>query len=238
MAVPELSFSPEGIELHFATNHIGHFLFTNLLMPKLIKAAEGKPKGTVRVVNISSGSPWVSAMRWSDPNFEKKSKDLPESERPNNQIMELFGYKDVENMSYIPVEAYNQSKVANLLFAIGATERLYEKYGILSFAAHPGVIETELTRSMTETTSSAINGMRDSGFIQTKSLGAGAATGVVAALDPKLDRPKTAFGVENYGAYFDDCQISGKALPLAQSSSEAERLWKRSEELVGEKFEY
>ena len=238
MGISERTLSPEGIELHFATNHIGHFLFTNLLMPKLIKAADGKPKGTVRVVNISSGSPWVSTIRWSDHNFEKKTKELPESERPNTQTHEMFGYKDVENMSYIPIEGYNQSKIANLLFSIGATERLYEKYGILSFAVHPGVIETELTRTWTETLTSAVDQMKNSGVFQLKSLGAGAASGLVAALDPNLGPPRTSFGIENYGAYFDDCQISSKALPPNQSSSEADKMWKLSEELVGQKFDY
>jgi hypothetical protein len=44
-------------------------------MPKLIKAAEANPKGTTRVVNVTSGSPRVASMRWSDMNFEKLNKD-------------------------------------------------------------------------------------------------------------------------------------------------------------------
>ena len=31
MGIPELTLSPEGIETHFATNHLGHFLLTCLL---------------------------------------------------------------------------------------------------------------------------------------------------------------------------------------------------------------
>lgn len=48
MAVP-FARTPAGCELQFGTNHIGHFLLTNLLVPLLIKA------GTSRVVNLSSG---------------------------------------------------------------------------------------------------------------------------------------------------------------------------------------
>src|ERR1700749_51025 len=31
MSMPERHLSPEGIEMQFATNHIGHFLLTNLI---------------------------------------------------------------------------------------------------------------------------------------------------------------------------------------------------------------
>ncbi|KAK9388630.1 hypothetical protein V1515DRAFT_614667 [Lipomyces mesembrius] len=45
------SKSVDGIENQFATNHIGHFLFTNLIMGKLLKAAPG-----ARIVNVSSSA--------------------------------------------------------------------------------------------------------------------------------------------------------------------------------------
>ena len=61
-AFPERTLSEDGIELHFATNHIGHFLFTSLLMPKLIAAAQGSEKGATRIVNVTSGSPMVATM--------------------------------------------------------------------------------------------------------------------------------------------------------------------------------
>ena len=41
-------FTKSGFELAFGTNHVGHFLFTNLLLPKL-RESEG-----ARVVNVSS----------------------------------------------------------------------------------------------------------------------------------------------------------------------------------------
>ncbi len=238
MAIPERTLSEDGIELHFATNHIGHWLFTCLIMPKLIKAAEGKPKGTVRVVNVSSASPYMASMRWSDTNFDRKSGDLPEAERPDYALLERWGYRDLENTSYIPVEAYSQSKIANLLFAIAATERLYEKHGILGLAVHPGVIETELARNMAEDTLTSVMKLIDQGVFIYKSLGAGASTSLVAALDPKLGPGETKDGVENYGAFLDDCQISVKPRPGNLSGSEAEKLWKLSEKLVKQNFSW
>ncbi|KAI1178860.1 putative short-chain dehydrogenase [Nemania sp. FL0916] len=238
MGMPERMLSEDGIELHFATNHIGHWLLTCSLMPKLIKAAEGSPKGATRVINVSSASPKVARMRWSDMNFDKLNKDLPEEEQPNYQFIEMWGYKNLRNISYIGLEGYNISKVANVLFGIGANKRLYEKYGILTLALHPGVILTELGRNFPPEILESIEALNKSGFYQRKTLGAGASTSLVAALDPKLGPGETRNGKENYGAYLDDCQISEAALPGAVSSAEAEKLWKLSEELVKEKFEW
>ena len=39
----------QGIELQFGTNHIGHFLFTNLLMEKILAASKG-----ARIINVAS----------------------------------------------------------------------------------------------------------------------------------------------------------------------------------------
>lgn len=40
----------DGVEEHFATNHLGHFLLTNLLLPTLLKSSDP------RVINVSSGA--------------------------------------------------------------------------------------------------------------------------------------------------------------------------------------
>ncbi|KAI0521005.1 putative short-chain dehydrogenase [Xylaria bambusicola] len=238
MGIAERTLSEDGIEMHFATNHIGHWLLTCSLMPKLIKAAEKNPKGATRVVNVSSASPQLCTMRWSDMNFEKLNKDLPEEEQPNYEMMDLWGYKDVPTKSYIGLEGYNVSKVANVLSSVAANGRLYDKYGILTLAVHPGVINTELARNFPPEILAAITALLDSGAYAVKSLGAGASTSLVAALDPKLGPGETVDCKENYGVYLDDCQISDKARPGSVSSSAAEKLWKLSEELVREKFQW
>lgn len=235
---PEREMSVDGIELTFATNHIGHFLFTNSIMPKIIAAADKNPKGSTRVINVSSGSPMVARMRWSDMNFEQKSKDLPEAERPLPTIHKAWGVENTEDMSYIPLEAYNVSKVANILFGIGINKRLYDKHGILSLGLHPGVIETELGRNATPEVTARIKRLKDNGHYTTKSLGAGASTSLVAALDPELGVGETRNGKENYGAFLADCQINEQAQPLAVSSLEAEKLWELSQDLVKQKFDW
>jgi NAD(P)-dependent dehydrogenase (short-subunit alcohol dehydrogenase family) len=238
MNTPKLTLSEDGIEIQFATNHIGHFLFTSLIMPKLIKAAEGKTKGATRIVNVSSLSPTFGGIRWSDIMYEKINKTLPEAEQPPYEMHKIFGAVDPEEKSYLPLEGYNQSKIANVLFSVAANKRLYEKYGILSFALHPGVIHTELSRYASPETHAALKKMGNQPWMVYKTLGAGAATTLVAATDPQLGLPalRAEDGYENYGVYLIDCQVSDQANSRSTSSLEAEKLWKLSEELVKETF--
>ncbi|KAF2122496.1 hypothetical protein BDV96DRAFT_482071 [Lophiotrema nucula] len=58
----------EGIELQFGSNHIGHYLFTNLIMPKLL--ASPAP----RIVNVSSTGYYLGPVRFEDWNFEDGKK--------------------------------------------------------------------------------------------------------------------------------------------------------------------
>ncbi|KAF5245621.1 hypothetical protein FANTH_7257 [Fusarium anthophilum] len=241
MAIQERTLSKDGIEMHLATNHVGHWLLSCLLMPKLIKASEGRPKGSVRIINVTSGSPAASNMRWSDMNFVKKNKDLPQEEQPSYELLKLWGYENSEEAAYVPLDGYNRSKVANVLFGIEANKRLFEKHGILTLAAHPGVImTTELGRNFPKETVEAVEKLGSMGFYTHKSVDAGASTSLVAALDPKLANGvgETHEGSENYGAYLADCQISTGAKPLAVSSSEAEKLWNFSEEVTGQRFSW
>jgi NAD(P)-dependent dehydrogenase (short-subunit alcohol dehydrogenase family) len=207
-------------------------------MPKLLKAAENNPtKGATCIVNVSSRSPTWARMRWSDINFEKKNKDLPEEEKPVYDVHRMWGVTgDLDEKACLPLEGYNQSKVANVLFGIAANKRLYDKHGILSLAMHPGAIKTELGRSMAQETLDAIDMLRPKAMASYRTAGEGAATGIVVALDPKLGVSETRNGKENYGAFLIDCQISDGATPGAVSSDEAEKLWKLFEELVKENF--
>ena len=236
--LPEKHMAVDGIELQFATNHVGHYLFTCLIMPKIIEASKKNPAGATRIINITSLSPTSAKMRWSDTNFNVVNKDLPETEQPNYQLLKAWGIQEPEEKSYIGLEAYNQGKVANLLFSVALNKRLFEKHGILSFAAHPGVLDTELGRGMDAASLEAVAKLRASGHYKSKTLDGGSATGLVAGLDPKLGFPRNSEDPksDNYGSYLIDCQVSPAATPLAVSSSEAEKLWGISEDLVKENF--
>ena len=55
----------DGLELVFGCNHIGHFLFTNLIVNKILTAGPG-----ARIVTVSSNSHWLSTIRWDDWGFQ------------------------------------------------------------------------------------------------------------------------------------------------------------------------
>jgi NAD(P)-dependent dehydrogenase (short-subunit alcohol dehydrogenase family) len=108
MNIPDRQLSPEGIELTFATNHIGHFLFTNLIAAKLISAAKPSSKGVVRVVNVSSRAVNYGPVRFSDINLEKVSKDLAVSEQPGYESLQAMYPGDITGESYHPAVAYGK----------------------------------------------------------------------------------------------------------------------------------
>ncbi|KAL6799514.1 hypothetical protein GGI42DRAFT_327758 [Trichoderma sp. SZMC 28013] len=262
MNVPNRQLNEDGIERHFATNHVGHFLFTSLIIPKLIAAAQkpGAVKGATRVVNVSSMGANYSPIRWSDINWEKTNGSLPLSEQPDYVGLTRLWPVDVETVkadNYVSMGAYGQSKAANVLFSLGINERLYGKYGILSFAVHPGSIITELGREVpAEEYNARIESFKKKGMVF-KDQGEGASTSLVAAVDPALTLPakrpiasdadlaKTGPELkgedgewEGRGVYLSDCQIYDNAKIWYTSWSEGEKLWAKSEELVGEKFSY
>jgi protochlorophyllide reductase len=65
MALP-LRRTVDGFELQFATNHLGHYALTGLLLPDLLRA-EGS-----RVVTVSSNAHRMGRNDWSDPNWERR----------------------------------------------------------------------------------------------------------------------------------------------------------------------
>lgn len=114
--------SEDGLEMHFATNHVGHFLLTKLLLDKMKKTA--KETGIEgRVVNLSSLAHLIT---------------YDEGIRLNG-INDESGYSDKK--------AYGQSKLANILHANELSRRLREEgANVTANSVHPGCIMTNLMR--------------------------------------------------------------------------------------------
>ncbi|KAL6874228.1 hypothetical protein HDV57DRAFT_511113 [Trichoderma longibrachiatum] len=133
MALPERELTRSGLEAHLATNFLGHFVLTTLLLPWL-KAAGPK----ARVVNIVSGGFYVQPFRFSDYNFDG-GKELPEDERVDLDMAERFGMGWVKDAGtgYVPFLAYSQTSTALMLFTKGLNEG-FSGEKIKAFSAAPG----------------------------------------------------------------------------------------------------
>jgi NAD(P)-dependent dehydrogenase (short-subunit alcohol dehydrogenase family) len=70
MALPELRLTPEGWELQFATNHLGHFALAVGLHDSLAAAAPGS-----RIVSLSSRGHLRSPVVFDDVNFSSRPYD-------------------------------------------------------------------------------------------------------------------------------------------------------------------
>jgi NAD(P)-dependent dehydrogenase (short-subunit alcohol dehydrogenase family) len=63
--LPDRRVTEEGLEMTLATNLAGHFLLTNLLLPRLTRSAPS------RVVNVSSGGMYSERIRPDDLQYER-----------------------------------------------------------------------------------------------------------------------------------------------------------------------
>ncbi|KAK9927172.1 hypothetical protein M0R45_024371 [Rubus argutus] len=114
--------SKDNIELDFATNHLGHFLLTNLLLETMKRTTrESNREG--RIVNVSS-------MCHQD------------------SYREGIRFDSINDKSrYRKYKAYEESKLANILHANELTRRLKEeRVEITANSLHPGIIRTNIIR--------------------------------------------------------------------------------------------
>ncbi|KAE8554697.1 hypothetical protein TMatcc_005771 [Talaromyces marneffei ATCC 18224] len=206
-------FTAEGIELQFGTNHIGHFLFTNLLLEKM---GSSQGAGSTRIVNVTSAGHRLSPFRFHDYNID--GKPVPEEEQPPAVMTAAYGKVEAYN-GWI---AYGQSKTSNILFTVDLNQRLKSK-GVVSYAVHPGSIWTGLARNLDEEGTEMLSKTGS----YWKSIDEGAAPMMVAALDPALDGTP-----EPKGVYISDCQIA-EAAPWATDVDAAKKLHELSAKLVG-----
>jgi NAD(P)-dependent dehydrogenase (short-subunit alcohol dehydrogenase family) len=212
MATP-FGHTADGFETQFGTNHLGHFVFVNRIAPLLREGG--------RLINLASSGHRFANVDLEDPNFERTP--------------------------YEPFVAYGRSKTANILFAV-EFDRRYRERGVRAAAVHPGGIHTELARHMDP---GQLQAMVDQlskqlaaeghGPFQFKTIPQGAATSVWAG----TVAPAEKIG----GQYCENCHV-GKIVAddvtisaisegvrgYALDPKNAEALWRKSEELVGESF--
>jgi NAD(P)-dependent dehydrogenase (short-subunit alcohol dehydrogenase family) len=211
MATP-FGHTADDFETQFGTNHLGHFVLVNRIVSLTRMGG--------RLINVSSAGHRYANVDLDDPNFERTPYD--------------------------PLVAYGRSKTANILYAV-AFDKRHRDQGVRAAAVHPGGIQTELGRyqdpSRIRNMIEQINQQRAAqgkGPFRWKTIPQGAATSVWAAV--------VASANEIGGQYCEDCHV-GHIVPddlpiginesvrrYALDPNNAEALWKKSEELVGESF--
>jgi len=189
----------DGFEMQFGTNHLGHFLWTALMMERL-DTEDG------RVVTVSS-----IAHKYGRIQF-------------GNLMMES---------GYDPTQAYLNSKLANLMFALELHRRL-DRAGssIKSIACHPGYSDTPLQGKVSNPLMKAVYSVSNAVIAQPQLKGA-----YPTALSAADDRAVSGgyFGPTDF---FDIRGSVGDAAIVRRAMDEevARRLWDASEELVGQVF--
>ena len=208
MACPQ-GKTKDGFETQFGTNHLGHFVFVNRLVPLLKQGA--------RIVTLSSAGHQISDVDLEDPNFERTP--------------------------YQAFTAYGRSKTANILYAVALDSRLKGR-GVRATAIHPGGIQTELGRHLTpeliEQMMARVNRGATGGApaFRFKTVPQGSATSVWSG----FVAPADAVG----GHYCEDCHVCAVnddassrvgVRSYALDLNRANALWRKSEEMVGERFQ-
>lgn len=161
-----------------------------------------------RIVNLSSRGHHFAAIDLDDPNFTERE--------------------------YYPWISYGQSKTANILFSVGLEARLSAR-GIHAYAVHPGGIQTNLGRHMTEAMVADLMARvttSNSGFAW-KTIPQGAATSCWAATAPELDGTGGVYCEDCHVAAVDNESSAGGVRSYALDPQAAERLWALSEQLTG-----
>ncbi|CAG9822519.1 unnamed protein product [Phaedon cochleariae] len=200
MMCPEMR-TEEGFEMQFGTNHLGHFLLTLLLLPKICQSTPA------RIVNVSSvAHSMTSSIDFTDLNWNKRS--------------------------YSALKAYQQSKLANVLFTKELARKFNENNitGVTTYSLHPGVIRTELGRHMSKTYFSGVRWFWDNiagHFIKTPEQGA--QTQIHCAVDESC--------AKDTGLYYSECSVVEPS-KLAKDEETASTLWSKSLELVGLEPDY
>ena len=173
--------------------------------------------GAQRIVNLSSRGHHLGGVDFNDPNYRHRDYDK--------------------------WQAYGQSKTANVLFTRGLEDRFAAK-GIHAYAVHPGGIQTNLGRHMTEQDRAWMMGRMTKlagespnavprGF---KTIPQGAATTVWAATASELEGRGGLYTEDCHVAEIDGTDPAGGVRSYALDKDDADRLWSLSEELVGESF--
>lgn len=113
-AAPALT--KDGYETHFGTNHMGHALFTSMLMPVMLKTAQRF--GSARIVNVSSGAyQMTDGKKGFDEDIVKT--DMATFKGSNGNLMSRYGQSKLANVLHAKALAKHYPSVTSVAIAPG-----------------------------------------------------------------------------------------------------------------------
>ena len=202
----------DGFEMQFGTNHLGHFLLTNLLMP-LIERGE-RP----RIVNLSSRGHHIAPVDFDDPNFDNRPYDKWQSYGQSKTANVLFAVGLEERMGEKGIHSY-------ALHPGGIHTNLGRHMS-----------EEDVQNLMERIRKSAEDrGEEPQPF---KTIPQGAATTCWVATTEELEGAGGLYCEDCHVADEDNEDTGGGVRSYAVDKENAERLWAMSEEMVGQSFDY
>ncbi|KAA8648642.1 putative short-chain dehydrogenase [Aspergillus tanneri] len=205
------NLSPEGFESHLATNHLGPFLFTNLIMQKIVKSKEP------RVVVVSSDGHRLNPFRFDDYNFD--------GGKVYNRWY-AYGQSKTANMLFAISLAQKLGMKYNL--------QAYSLHPGVIWTNLGGHLDWSVEFAELNNADKSLGNREGWKEFDAKPLERGAATHIYAAFDPSLKANNGAYLIDCHVAD----PLVDTVKPWATSRFEAERLWRLSEKLVGQEFSY
>lgn len=208
--------SPDGFEAQWQTNYLAHWVLTARLMPLLLKtstSSPGLPRGTVRVVNVSSSGHYLSAPKDGIHFADTALRDGADA-----------------------MARYGQSKLANVLHAKtlhaahgpGSPSAAAGRGEVWTSVVHPGLVASNLGASAdlpklllaAVAVFKAVGGVTD--------CDRGSWTSVFCAASPE-------FKSEQSGTYFQRIARPGRESKLAKDAELARKLeeWTRERMVEG-----
>ncbi|OCK72834.1 short-chain dehydrogenase [Lepidopterella palustris CBS 459.81] len=199
-----------GIEMLFATNHIGHFILADRLLPLMKKTAED-PTSDVRIVTVSS---MAHAHTPANTTFATATA------LSNPCGLEADGL-------FAGFKRYGVSKLANILFASELQRRLDAEppttgNPIISISLHPGGVATDSGMGVFPNFCKPVLRMLMATPLQ------GATTQLFAATAKEVRAAKEVYG----GKYLMPYGKVTRPSKMGMDEKMAGELWKASEEVV------
>lgn len=152
MNAPAGSTTKQGYELQLGTNNIAPFLFTKLLTPLLVQTAHSAPKGSVRVVWVSS-----SAAEMIGPVGGVEMENLDYKKKEMNGWMK-YGVSKAGNILHSNEYARKYGEQGVLSVVCGCQRRTVVRADMMSLQAlNPGNLRTNLNRHTAEYLKAILN---------------------------------------------------------------------------------